>query len=155
MRGLNPLQFFLLAQEEVEISSKLKPWIRTWWGEVLTSLIEKYLFEDKGDNLLWDPPQAASETSLELLLESQLQRLYKTHLMVVPQIKIFLWRNMMGEEVGFIFTVLVGMPFGGLGEHEPLIIFLFLTIVLRRNWKVPWNIHRSYWEREAIRAIEL
>ena len=38
-----------------------------------------------------------------------------------------LWRKQMGKEADLMFTVTIGMPFWGLGEHEPLIIdFLFL-----------------------------
>ena len=39
----------------------------------------------------------------------------------------------MGKEVGFLFTVHVGVPFWGLGEHKPLVIALFLPDAFRRN----------------------
>ena len=54
-----------------------------------------------------------------------------------------------------MFTVPVGMPFGGLGEHEPLTIPLFLPIVPRRNWKGPWIIRVNEWGCGAVRAIKL
>ena len=77
--------------------ANLEPWIRTWWGEILTSLSAKYWFEHKGDNLMWDPPPDASDTILELLLELQLQQPYKSHLMVVPQLMIFFLEKVDGE----------------------------------------------------------
>ena len=40
----------------------------------------------------------------------------------------------MGKEADLLFTVPIGMSFGVLGEHEPLIIALFLPVVYRRNW---------------------
>ena len=39
----------------------------------------------------------------------------------------------MGKEADLLFTVPVGMPCWVLGEHNPLIIYLFLLIVLKRN----------------------
>ena len=64
MRVLNPLQFVSLDQGVVVISAKLEPWIRTLWVDILTSLSAKDWFGHKGDNILWDPPTAAAETSL-------------------------------------------------------------------------------------------
>ena len=43
----------------------------------------------------------------------------------------------------------------GLGEHEHLIIALFLPIVLCRNWKVPWTIRGIDWGHGAVRDFEL
>ena len=91
MRTLNPLQFVPLDKGAVVISSKLEPWISTWWGEMFISLSAKDWFENKGGNLLWDPPPAAAETSLELLLQSIIQRPYKSCVMVVPWIMTFSW----------------------------------------------------------------
>ena len=67
----------------------------------------------------------------------------------------FLWRNQMGKQVDFLFTVTVGVPCWGLGEHEPLIITFFKPIVLRRNQKVPSTISGSGQGRGAGRAFEL
>ena len=41
MRGVNPLQFFLLDKVAVARSEKLELWIRTWWGDNLNSLSSK------------------------------------------------------------------------------------------------------------------
>ena len=95
--GLNPIQFVPLYQGEVVGLAKLEPWIRTWWGESGTSLIVNDWFEHKGDNLLWDQSPTVGETSLEFLLESRLQRTYKTHLIVFPQLMTFWSRNHMGK----------------------------------------------------------
>ena len=51
----------------------------------------------------------------------------------------------MGKEVDLMLTVTDEMPFSGLGEHKPLIIYLFLPIVSRRNWKGPYTIRGSAW----------
>ena len=50
IRLLNPLQFFLLDQGAVLRFDKFEPFIRNWWGEMLTSISAKYWFEHKGDN---------------------------------------------------------------------------------------------------------
>ena len=39
----------------------------------------------------------------------------------------------MRKYLEFMFTVTVGMPFCGLGQHEPLIISLFIPIFSRIN----------------------
>ena len=77
----------------------------------MTSLSAKDWFEYKGDDLMWSPPPSAADISLGVLLESLLQRMYKTNFMVVPRLMIFLWRNQMGKEADLLFTVTVGMPF--------------------------------------------
>ena len=41
----------------------------------------------------------------------------------------------MGKEEELLFTITVGMPFCGLGEHEPLIIALFLPVFYCCNWR--------------------
>ena len=64
IRVLKPLQFVPLDQGAVVRSAKLEPWIRTWWGEMFISLSAMDWFEHKGDNILWDPAPAASETAL-------------------------------------------------------------------------------------------
>ena len=89
MRGLQPLQFVTLYQGILLGLAKLEPYIRTWWGKSFISLSPKGWFEHKRDNLLWAPHTDASEKKLELLLESRLQRPYKSHLMVVPRLMIF------------------------------------------------------------------
>ena len=68
MRGLNLSQFFPLDQGAVVRLAKLEPWIRTWWGESLSSLSGKYWFEHKGDNIICAPPLAVADTALDLLL---------------------------------------------------------------------------------------
>ena len=103
----------------------------------------KFLVKKKGDGLLWEPIPAVSETELELLMESQIQRPYKYHLMMVPCLINFLWRKNMGKEVDLL-TVLVGIPFWGLVEHKPLIIALFLPIFYRRNLRVTLKIKWIY-----------
>ena len=44
MRGMNPLQLVPLYQGSVVRSDRLELWIRTCWGESLTSIIAKYWF---------------------------------------------------------------------------------------------------------------
>ena len=61
----------------------------------------------------------------------------------------------MGKEADLLFTVPVGIPGWGLGEHKPLIIALFLRIVSRRKWKVPWNIQGSDWGCGTVMDLEL
>ena len=54
-----------------------------------------------------------------------------------------------------MFTVTVGISCWGLGEHEPLIISLFLPIVSRWNWKGPLTIRGIDWLRGLFRVFEL
>ena len=80
-------------------------------GRNFISLSAKDWLEYKGGKLLWNPPLAAAETELKFLLKSRIQRPYKTHLMVVPRVMNFLWKNQMGNEVDLLFTIPIGMPF--------------------------------------------
>ena len=63
--------------------------------------------------------------------------------MVVPRLITFVWIKYMGKEADFMFTVPVGITFWGSGGDEPLIIYLFLPVVSRRNWRDPWTIRGS------------
>ena len=76
-RVLNTLQFVPLDKEVVARSTKLESWIRMWWRDSLNSISAKDWFQYKGDT---------AETSLELLLESRLQRPYNSNVMVVPRL---------------------------------------------------------------------
>ena len=64
----------------------------------LISLSEKYWFEHKGNNILWDPPLAAVDTALEILLDSSIKGPYKSHVMLVPRLMKFSLRKQMGKE---------------------------------------------------------
>ena len=61
----------------------------------------------------------------------------------------------MEKEADFLFTVTVGMKFWGLGENEPLIITLFLSVVSCRNWRRHWIIKRSDWSCGTATAVDL
>ena len=61
----------------------------------------------------------------------------------------------MGKEADLLFTVIVGMPFWGFGEHEPLIIALFIPVVYCSNWSIPWTIKGSGCTYVTFRAIDL
>ena len=54
-----------------------------------------------------------------------------------------------------MFTVPVGIPCWGLGEHEPLIISLILIFVYRSNWRRPWTIIAIDSKSVTDRAVEL
>ena len=54
-----------------------------------------------------------------------------------------------------MFTVPVGMPYWGLGEHEPLIVDLFVPIVSCRNWKVTWTIRGIECGGGTVKAFKL
>ena len=60
-----------------------------------------------------------------------------------------------GKEVDLLFTNPVGMPFWGLGEHESLIIDLFVSVVSRRNWRGYWKIKGSDCSYGTARAFDL
>ena len=114
VRKLYPLHFVPLDQGAVVGLARLEPWVSNWLGEIFISLITKYWFEHKGGNILWATPPAELETLLEILLESSIQQPYKSHVMVVPRLMIFSWRNKMEKEEDFLLTVPVWMTCWGL-----------------------------------------
>ena len=61
----------------------------------------------------------------------------------------------MGKEVSLLFTVTDGMIFWGLGEHEPLIIALFLPVISCSIWRVTYTIKGSYWTSGTSIAVDL
>ena len=61
----------------------------------------------------------------------------------------------MGKEADLLFTVTVVIPFWGFGEHEPLIIALFLPVLSCSNWRGPWTIKGIYWTYGTTRAVDL
>ena len=54
-----------------------------------------------------------------------------------------------------MFNVPVGIPCWVLGEHEPLIIALFITVFSRGNQKLPWTINQIYWAYLTARYVDL
>ena len=64
MRVLNPLQFVPLYKGVEEISTGVEKWLRLWWGEILINMTPSDWFEQKGDNLPWEPPPSLAETAL-------------------------------------------------------------------------------------------
>ena len=155
MKGMNPLAYWPLYRGAVLRLVKLEPWIRTWLGENITSISAKDWFYHKGDNIMWD-----------LLWLQQIQHCKYFGLKSLSDVQATLnggsSANMktslikqMGKVVDLLFTAPIGTPFWGLGEHEHLIIALFLSIVLRMNWKGTWTIHGSYWGCVSVRANEI
>ena len=61
----------------------------------------------------------------------------------------------MGKESDLLFTVTVGIPFWGLGEHESLIIALFLPVVHCINLRGYWKIKGIDWKYGTSRAVDL
>ena len=61
----------------------------------------------------------------------------------------------MEKEADLLFTVTVGIPFWGLGEHEPLIIALFLPVVSFSNWRGAWTIKEIDWTYGTTRVVDL
>ena len=61
----------------------------------------------------------------------------------------------MGKEADLLFTVTVGIPFWGLGEHESLIISLVLPVLYCSNWRGPWTINDIDWTYVIARAVDL
>ena len=152
-RRVNLLKIVPVDVGAVEILPGLEAWLRSWWGANLKNIQTSGWFEVQGDNFLWAPAPATTETVIELLLESHLQHIYRSHLIVVPRLMSFLWRKQIGKEAGLLFTLLVGIPFGYLVEHEPLTIALFRTVITCRNWRVTWKIKVSYWASRTDRDI--
>ena len=84
MRVLNTPHSVPLYKGAGEISTGVEPWLRLWCREILTNMTPSDWLEQKSDNLLWEPLPSAVETEIELLIESRIQRPYKSHRMVVP-----------------------------------------------------------------------
>ena len=62
----------------------------------------------------------------------------------------------MWKEAELLFTVTVGMPCWGIGEHEPLILAPPPPqIVSHSNWKGPWTIQGSDWGRGTVRYFKI
>ena len=94
-------------------------------------------------------------TALEILMKARLQNTHKYHLTMVPLIMILFWRKQTGKDADLLFTVTVGIPFWGLGEHEPLIIALFLPVVSCSNWRGTWTIKWIDCTYGVARAVDL
>ena len=85
----------------------MEPLIKTRWEEILSSPSAKHCFEHKGNNILWDPPLAAVDTALEILLDSSIKGPYKSHVMLVPRLMKLSLRKQMGKEANLLSTVTI------------------------------------------------
>ena len=59
----------------------------------------------------------------------------------------------MAKETYLLFTAPVGISFGGLVEHETLIVYFFLLVVSYRNYRGPWMIKGIYSEAGTVRSF--
>ena len=59
----------------------------------------------------------------------------------------------MGKEANILFNVPVGMPFWVRGEHEPMLVDLFLPIITHSYWRGPCTVIGS--ELATGRVISL
>ena len=77
IRGIYHLKCIPLHLGDLEISKDLEGWIRSWWGPGLESLSpEGWLTRGKGQgDYLWDTAPAATETDLELTMDSKIKGL--------------------------------------------------------------------------------
>ena len=60
----------------------------------------------------------------------------------------------MVKEVDLFITVPIGIKFGELLEHAPLIVPLFIPILKLRYWRRPWTIRGRYFLVETIIDLE-
>ena len=59
----------------------------------------------------------------------------------------------MVSEADLLFSVFIGVFFWVLGEHEPLIVALFLPIIKFGYRREPWTTRGSELVEEKIRAL--
>ena len=61
----------------------------------------------------------------------------------------------MGKESDLLLSIPFGMQFWVFGEHEPLIIALFLPFVYCINWRGTWAIKGIDWASVTARDIKM
>ena len=66
----------------------------------------------------------------------------------------FWYRNHMGKDTNLLFTVHVVMQFWVLGEHNTLIIALFIYVGSWRSWRGTWTIKGGEGLYAKVRALE-
>ena len=86
---------------------------------------------------MWAPAPSPAETVIEILLETNVQHLYRSHLILIHRLLEFLWKFHMGKEADLLFTVPVVTYFWPLEEHEPLIMSLPPPIISHSKWRGP------------------
>ena len=81
----------------------------------MTSIETSDWFEENksGNNPLWGISPSAIKTALDMVLEARLKQPHKTNLVVVPRLMTYIWRIQMVKEGELLFTISVGMNFGG------------------------------------------
>ena len=80
------------------------------------------------------PAPEATETTLELMMDANLKRLYAYHVMILPWLMTYIWRKQLGKEEDILITLPVGFSFWNLEHHEPLVIACLFPIDKHRYW---------------------
>ena len=71
----------------------------------------------------------SNKITLDLMMDAKLDITYASHVMIVLQLLIYLWRNNFGKEADLLITIPVGCSFWWLEHHESLIIYFFLLLL--------------------------
>ena len=61
----------------------------------------------------------------------------------------------MVKDADIFFTILFGIPFWVLDDHEPIIVALFLPIVSRRERRGQWNIRGRKLDTGTVRELDI
>ena len=76
---------------------------------------EGWFTRGKGQgHYLWETSPAATETSLELIMDAKIKIPYASHVKIIQCFMTYLWRKKLGKGADPLINIPVGISFGNL-----------------------------------------
>ena len=140
MQGNSLLSYFPFHLEADQRSNTLVPWIKSWWrsDRQLIHLSKERWFDEvfAEGNYLWTPPPAVAQVSVEQLCRNYHLREKSCHIVCLPVLMTFLWRNQLSKVANLIVTLPFDEVMWSRANHEHLILVIVFTFANRRPWKL-------------------
>ena len=116
------------------------PWVDSWWmgDKPLIYLSEDGWFDEvfSEGNYLWTPPLAVAQVAVEQLCRNYHLREKSCHIVCLPVLMTFLWRNQLSKVANLIVTLPFDEVMWSRANHEHLILVIVFTFANRRPWKL-------------------
>jgi hypothetical protein len=148
MAGIPMLQFVPLHLSALDRHPELLSWIQDWVPYPALQALQPAEWYDKGHGiqgghydsrglwiptpikdswLLWCPPPAAADVTIDELMFLCHKHTHLNHIFIVPRLATHLWRKKLYKTCDIVLTLLPGSrPFWSASAHEPLLIWLTL-----------------------------
>ena len=137
------LKYIPLDISTLEMSSKLWPWLKSWWCKEtcppLEVMTEKDWFLCKSQSrecTVWSPCPLLADAMLKQLCNAKLNRPHVLEIVLIPCLMTAKWRKKLQKTADFLVSfALTDDDLWGNSQHKPLIFTLCLPLSSQYPWR--------------------